>query len=491
MSETLTRIPLEHIYESVHNPRKHFDDATLADLAESLRTAGQLTPIIVRRIANPVDFHYEIAAGHRRFRAAKLAGMTDLLAIVREMDDATFLEVLTIENLQREDVHPLEEADAYRTMLERGGLEVAALAAKVGKSVRYVRDRLTLLRLIPPMQTLYLEGRLLLGHALEIAKCPVPAQEAMLAATGQVWEYVRRDESDFGLESEDGDEDFDDEPEDEGEKEREPTVEDRLAKIRASYEIVSVSALREYIRDEVRLDARAPEFPSLFPDVDPRAAASGVELTDQYWSDDAKVLDRNKFRAAEEGSCDHAVLGLHVLGGRRGRAQWVCVTRECEVHWPTAPKASARVSAGDDEEQEREEYPWEKERREREEAKAKLVPLLPFIRAQLYDAIASASTDVGGLLVTMLQGHYLPRADQVPDECPFPLSGPDQSAAQVIRAAAWYHVEREVREENWDLDDAVTEVCEAMGLSRPKVVRAAQAQEKKARLVASAMGGAQ
>jgi len=99
-------VPLADLHESKRNPRKHFNAEALAELAASIAAKGVLTPLLVR----PNAAGYEIAAGHRRYRAAKAAGVDQVPAIVREMTDTEFLEILTIENLQREDVHPLEEA---------------------------------------------------------------------------------------------------------------------------------------------------------------------------------------------------------------------------------------------------------------------------------------------------------------------------------------------------------------------------------------------
>ncbi len=159
-------LPLSELHESPLNPRKRFDERTLGELAESLRTHGMITPMLAR----PNASGYEIAAGHRRFRAAALAGLAEVPVVIRPMSDTEFLEALTIENLQREDVHPLEEAAGYRELMARAGYDVETIAAKVGKSVSYVYQRLKLCELIPEAQQAFLDGSITAGHAILLAR---------------------------------------------------------------------------------------------------------------------------------------------------------------------------------------------------------------------------------------------------------------------------------------------------------------------------------
>src|ERR1041385_9023070 len=182
--DELRRIPLEEIQEAPLNPRSRYDERPLHELAESMLSSGQLTPIIVR--PNPhkrvgVGASYELAAGHRRYRAAKVAwqlskegahyrGLDCLTAIVRPLDDKTFIEVLNIENLQRDDLHPLEEAQGFKDLMEKAGYDVAKIAARVGRSTRYVYDSLTLLKLTPAAKQLFLDGAFERGHAILLAR---------------------------------------------------------------------------------------------------------------------------------------------------------------------------------------------------------------------------------------------------------------------------------------------------------------------------------
>ena len=189
------RIPLAELHESPLNPREHYDAAALAELAASLLQTGQLTPIIVRpRKAGG----FEIAAGHRRLRAAKIAcaqqpdgaryrGLTELEAKVVALDERAFIEVLNIENLQRDDLHPLEEAHGFRDLMEKAGYDVGKIAARIGRSPKYVYDRLKLLQLTPAAKKLFLAGAYEAGHAIQLARL-TPEQQAR--AIGEVEDVV-------------------------------------------------------------------------------------------------------------------------------------------------------------------------------------------------------------------------------------------------------------------------------------------------------------
>lgn len=178
---TLQQIALDKLHESPLNPRRAFDEKALKELAANLAQVGVLTPLLVR----PNAKGYEIAAGHRRFRAAKIAKLAGVPCVVRELDDQTFLEIMTIENLQREDIHPLDEALGYQALIDKTGMEVAAIAAKVGKSESYVYQRLKLAGLIKPAQKAFIEEKITAGHAILIARLqPKEQEEALKYCTG-------------------------------------------------------------------------------------------------------------------------------------------------------------------------------------------------------------------------------------------------------------------------------------------------------------------
>ena len=163
---TYQEIPIAQLRESPLNPRKHFDVEKLKELTASILANGIHTPLLVR----PVNAHFEIGAGHRRYRAARAAGVDVVPALVRPMTDEQFLELLNFENLEREDIHPLEEADGYRILMQKAGHSVESIAARVGKSVKYVYDRVKLLALTPEVRKLFLENRITAGHAILLAR---------------------------------------------------------------------------------------------------------------------------------------------------------------------------------------------------------------------------------------------------------------------------------------------------------------------------------
>jgi ParB family chromosome partitioning protein len=175
-TETKTAIiscPLSQLREAKYNPRHHFDEKQLAELVESVKAKGVLNPILVR----PMNDRFEIVGGTRRFRAARSAGLSEIPCIVRELSDQEALEVAVIDNLQRADVHPLDEAEGYVALLEHPGYDVAAIAAKVGKSQSYVYQRLKLAELIEPAKKAFWKDELTAGHAVLIARLQPKDQE--------------------------------------------------------------------------------------------------------------------------------------------------------------------------------------------------------------------------------------------------------------------------------------------------------------------------
>lgn len=177
-------IPIRRLIESQWNPRQVYPEKQMAELAASMRENGFRTwlPIVVRPVPNLefADINYEIAAGHRRRRAALEAGITEVPCLVREMSDSEFLDVLNFDNSQREDVHPLHEAAGWRAWMERTGLGVADIAKRIGQSKEYVYQRLKYESLIAPASQAFLDGKLSAGHAVLIARLAPEDQKAAL-----------------------------------------------------------------------------------------------------------------------------------------------------------------------------------------------------------------------------------------------------------------------------------------------------------------------
>lgn len=154
-------VRLSLIEPNRNQPRKQFEEDSLQELADSLKIYGVIQPLIVRK----KNDHYEIVAGERRWRAAKLAGLKEVPVLIREYDDAQISEIALIENLQRKDLNPMEEAMAYRTLMEEYGLKQADVAEKVSKSRTVITNALRLLKLNPQVQELVANGQISTGHA--------------------------------------------------------------------------------------------------------------------------------------------------------------------------------------------------------------------------------------------------------------------------------------------------------------------------------------
>jgi ParB family chromosome partitioning protein len=171
-------VPIAELVESSTNPRKVFDQSFLEELAVSIRNKGILSPLLVR----PVNNHLEIVAGAQRYRAAKLAGLEVAPIRLQNLSDLEAQEVQQIENVQRKDVHPFEEAQGYRTLLGFVGANytIEKLAARIGRRPDDVAERLKLLDLTEPVANAFVAGHIGLGHALLIAKLAADVQEKAL-----------------------------------------------------------------------------------------------------------------------------------------------------------------------------------------------------------------------------------------------------------------------------------------------------------------------
>lgn len=162
--EVVRELAVDSIRPNPYQPRRTFDQEGLAELARSIEAAGVFQPIIVRR-PDPNLNRYELIAGERRLRATKMTERKTIPAIVRVLDDQTMMEVAVLENLQREDLSPLEEAQAYQTLIERLNLTQAQVAARLGKSRPYIANYLRLLGLPEEVKQMLASGELSMGQA--------------------------------------------------------------------------------------------------------------------------------------------------------------------------------------------------------------------------------------------------------------------------------------------------------------------------------------
>ena len=164
-------IPVDRIARNPHQPRSHFDEEETAELAASIAQHGVLQPIVVRIV---VDGGYELIAGERRLRAARIAGLTEIPAVVRESAGGEQLELALVENVQRRDLNAIEEASAYRELIDRFGMSHEQVAGRVGKSRVAVSNALRLLDLAPETRAAIADGRISEGHGRALAALTVP-----------------------------------------------------------------------------------------------------------------------------------------------------------------------------------------------------------------------------------------------------------------------------------------------------------------------------
>ena len=242
-------IPLDQIRRNPAQPRRTFDEVALQELADSLKSKGVLQAILVR--PDPKDAgKYQIIAGERRWRAAKLAGLTSIPAIVRQTDELELLEIGIIENVQRSDLNPIEEAEAYEALMKRFGRTQEGLASSVGKSRVHIANTLRLLQLPEGARTLVREGKVSAGHARAALGAPDP--EALIALAAEKGLTVREVEARAKEAREDG------------------PVETKSAKVRKEEKDVDTEALEADISRQLGLD------------VDIRHSKNGGELRIKY-----------------------------------------------------------------------------------------------------------------------------------------------------------------------------------------------------------------
>jgi ParB family transcriptional regulator, chromosome partitioning protein len=169
-------LPIDSITPNPNQPRKDFDDKALRELSASLRQSGVLQPVVVRRLGEG----YQLVVGERRWRAARLAGITRIPAVIREASDAESLELALVENLLREDLNPMEEAEAYQRLLAEFGWTQEELAQRVARDRSSVANCLRLLKLPDLIQADLRAGRLTMGHARALLSLDSPAEQLRL-----------------------------------------------------------------------------------------------------------------------------------------------------------------------------------------------------------------------------------------------------------------------------------------------------------------------
>ena len=175
---SLSTLPISQIQPGLKQPRKRFDEETISDLADSIREHGVIQPLTVRRLSSG---YYQIIAGERRWRAAKEAGLAEIPVNIIEADDKKVMELGLIENLQREDLNPMEEANGYKVLMDEYGMTQEDVAQRMGKSRPAIANALRLLTLPDAVRFLLEQGKLSAGHAKAILAAPAGEPQKRLA----------------------------------------------------------------------------------------------------------------------------------------------------------------------------------------------------------------------------------------------------------------------------------------------------------------------
>lgn len=456
-----TVAPLARLRPSPNNPRKHFAEESLKELAESIRVHGVLQPLLVRLKGDA----YEIVAGERRYRAAKLAGLASVPVTVREIDDRTAAELAVLENVQRSDLTPLEEADGYELLHRRHRYTVEEIAAKIGKSPAYVYARLKLNALTKEARAALEANRITAEHAILLARLKPSDQARALGDEASPGPVFRPEQ---GL-------DF--EPE-------EKAIE------RGRLVPVSVRELKTWIDRQVRLD-EAPD-PMLFP-----AAAAAVAETEASPAsllpvtflhqvppdaklDGVRTYGPASMRRADGGfdpvgyraskPCKHAQRAIVVVGQFRGEVIGVCTAKtECRVHWGDEIKRkAAQAKGGADGAKAREAQREEHERHEAQvraekEARERWEKALPAIRAALLELVNASSAAPGGILAPIVIKACRTFGHTEPKDVPAA-----NSVEGVIRLCAFLRLWREVGE--WNAHKDFPKRAKALGIDLKRIL---------------------
>ncbi len=463
-------IDLDRIETSKSNPRLRFDPKHLAELTESIRRMGVLQPVVVRPNPKGLGVGYELVAGEKRIRAARSAGLTEIPACIRDLSDDEVLEVQIVENAQRSDVHPLEEAAAFRRLLDTERYSVARIAERIGRSVAYVYDRVRLLDLTPGAQDLFLEDKISAGHAIILARLKPADQEKALDPDNQA---VFQNENLLWK------------PDDE---QRYPAhkaqadVGDSPDETNAWLHLKTRTAkeLQGWVDTHVRFDTAASDLPDLFPETASTLAMAKdeadkvISITYEYHvppeaKDGTRVFGPRSWKRADGDAkhCDHSVTGVIVIGPGRGEAFKVCTEKKkCPTHWGKemrdAQKAAKATAGAGHEARMNAEREAERKRQERIQLERKAFDLArPEILTALAEGVKAASGVATGPLAKILGfGRKGGR-----EEAMIPAG---KTADDVVRQLAWRNL---LRNSSWWNRDALAGDAKTLGVDITAIIR--------------------
>jgi ParB/RepB/Spo0J family partition protein len=430
----------------------------LVELIASVKANGILQPLLVR----PKGAKYELICGHRRFAAATKAGLTEVPVFARDMDDAAALAAQIVENLQREDSHALDEADAYRRLAREAKLDVATIAARVGRSVPYVYDRMRLVDLVPDVKQVFREGKITPGHAVVLARLtPADQKLAMDPNRGGLFEHeaLLFHPDDMNR------------PNSRGER---------------ALKTCTVRELQGWVDENVRVELKDQALPDLFPET-AKTVYAALEKAEKVVS----ITHTHGVRAPEgtppiltpvhwkraDGkqqtkTCEHAAVGVIVIGPGRGESMKVCTNRDCKTHWAKEKREAAKkkhqaaapaVSASHKQANEKERL-----KREREElTRKRFVKAEPEIMKAIAAAFTKASASATGKLGEILVGFFVDViGPDLPDDAPMKRG---KSAEDLVRYLA-FRVFTDMEFSGHMRPDAVCKALKPFGVDVKKIV---------------------
>lgn len=473
---TLQKIALKDLYASRFNPRQHYDPASLTNLGASMKDNGQWNPIVVRARKGG---GWEIGAGERRWRSAKVAGMTELDAVVREMTDEQFLELLVFENPEHSPLHPLEEARGYKMMMENlTGYDLPKLAGKAKRSVDFIRERLRLLKLSKAAQELFLDGTITLTHANMLARLSLADQaRAIDPQAGGLFEAdtARLDESMQALEEPHA-----------GRKVRSPReLATWIARsVRFDPATIAAATLTELwpatAEDLKRAAEEDIKVVLITRDASVAPEAKGEGGTRIFgpasWTraDDQEDYDYQAGRRKKARPCDSAILGVVAVGPGQSESFAVCVDKKhCRIHWKpaAAPKAGATHDKALAAEQLRVNKQVEAQKAHAA-AKRRYEAARPAILAELAGVVKKATASSKGPLGEILVKHLL-SGSRSPTLVPI-----GRNAEDLVRHLAFAALEQESKA--WGAEETFTRTAKRLGVDIHAILKDVDAKQAKA-----------
>ncbi len=469
-------VPLSALVETGHNARRKYDAGKLEELAASIREKGIIEPLIVRPFALNGTAKYEIVAGSRRCRASKIAGRTAVPCVIREYSDSDVLELQIVENIQREDLDPVDEAFGYAALIEsdKSRYSAAFIADRIGRSEKYVWDTLRLLNLVPEAIAHLEAGRITRSHAVDLARLTKAQQEAIIdPVMGGL--FVQSAAQLEGLDDN--------------------AAPDTFAHVKA----VSVKELERYIADHVRFDVKhaATTAPLEFGATAARVEAAlakpgrGKKVISIHYGHHVQESARDaggertfghgtwkRADGLEESKpCESAVLGVVAVGEGYGQAFDVCVAKDtCDVHWKKERKdreatqklRSSGKTKQADEREEKLRAEREVEDKKREAAQKAWVAARPAVLEALAGKVKTVKvTRAGELLMSAFVRYYGPHVDKGARA----LMPAPKNAEAIVRLAAFATLVPLVNG-YWNPPPEFIKLAKQLGVDVPAIVKA-------------------